>query len=79
MKPPSYPTIEKSINNRVNWTEVDDDDIVRGPEENDYYEESRNMRSIELSKFPTKCEVVMDSRGSHEVIIEQEEEKQPVK
>ena len=65
-------------NPHVNWTEVDDDDIVRGPEDNEFYEESRNLKSIEIAKYNTKNEVIMDSRGSHEVIIEQiEEEKQP--
>lgn len=75
-----YPALDKALNAHVNWTEVDDDDIVRGPEEHDYYEESRNMRSIELPKYPHKSEMILDSRGSHEVIIEQvEEEKQPIK
>ena len=83
MKPPSYPALEKSKDEQVNWTEVDDDDLVRGPEDNDYFEESRNQRSIEMPKYPhkhTTVTAVMESRGSHEVIIEQvEEEKQPQK
>jgi len=54
VKQPSYPALENNHKHHVNWTEVDDDDIVRGPEDNDYFEESRNMKSIELPKFHTK-------------------------